>query len=142
MKKILLIILLLLVGCKANNIKENSVSKEGDIINSIKIVINDLEYNINLENNETVNELLKVLPIDTNMNELDGNEYYTYLDYELPTNSYRPKTIIKGDVMLYGNNCLVIFYKSFDTNYSYTKIGHIDDLPDLNNNNIKVNIGG
>ena len=142
MKKILLIILLLLVGCKANNIKENSVSKEGDIINSIKIVINDLEYNINLENNETVNELLKVLPIDTNMNELDGNEYYTYLDYELPTNSYRPKNITKGDVMLYGNNCLVIFYKSFDTNYSYTKIGHIDDLPDLNNNNIKVNIGG
>ena len=40
--------------------------------------------------------------------------------------------------MLYGDNCLVIFYESFDTNYSYTKIGHIADLDNLGNNNIKV----
>ena len=40
--------------------------------------------------------------------------------------------------MLYGNNCLVILYKSFDTSYSYTRIGHIDDLPNLGNGNITV----
>ena len=38
--------------------------------------------------------------------------------------------------MLYGNNCLVIFYKSFDTSYSYTKIGHIDNLDNLGNGSI------
>ena len=33
--------------------------------------------------------------------------------------------------MLYGNNCLVVFYESFDTSYTYTKIGHIDDTSGL-----------
>ena len=40
--------------------------------------------------------------------------------------------------MLFGDNCLVIFYKSFNTSYSYTKIGHIESLPDLNKSSIKV----
>lgn len=141
MKKILIIFLmLLLVGCKTSTIKDNNISKGDDIINPIKIVINDKEYNLNLENNETVTKLLEILPLDINMNELNGNEFYTYLDSKLPINSYQPKNIKKGDVMLYGDNCLVIFYKSFDTNYSYTKIGHIDDLPDLGSDNIKVEI--
>ena len=42
--------------------------------------------------------------------------------------------------MLYGNNCLVIYYKSFDTSYSYTKIGHIDNLPDLGSENVLIEI--
>ena len=72
------------------------------------------------------------------MNELNGNEKYVYLNNSLPTNSYNPKRINSGDIMLYGNNCLVIFYESFDTSYSYTRIGHIDNLPDLGNENIIV----
>lgn len=38
--------------------------------------------------------------------------------------------------MLFRDNCLVIF----DTSYSYTKIGHIDNLKDLGSNNITVKI--
>ena len=38
---------------------------------------------------------------------------------------------IKGDLMLYGNNCIVLFYKSFSTQYSYTRIGHINDISGL-----------
>ena len=72
------------------------------------------------------------------MSELNGNEKYIYLDNTLPTNSSNPKKINAGDIMLYGDNCLVIFYKSFTTTYSYTKIGHINNLPDLGNDNILI----
>ncbi|MBQ9023743.1 MAG: hypothetical protein IJ105_00810 [Bacilli bacterium] len=107
-------------------------------MNKMKVIINEKEYSINLEDNNTVESFINMLPKEFNMNELNGNEKYIYLDKSLPTNSYNPKHINTGDVMLFKDNCLVIFYKSFDTSYSYTKIGHIDDLPDLGNDSILV----
>ena len=61
------------------------------------------------------------------MSELNGNEKYFYLPEALPAAPVRPGTILSGDLMLYGNNCLVLFYKTFPASYSYTKIGSIDD---------------
>ena len=115
-------------------------NKVGEIVGNLKITIDNNEYQINLENNETVTEFINILPKTITMNELNGNEKYAYLDTKFKTNAYNPKTINKGDVMLYGDNCLVIFYKTFTTSYSYTKIGHIDNLPDLGNGNINVTI--
>ena len=150
MKKIIIILLLMvlpLVGCgkkEERDIKETNNPKEEERImednNNIRITINNKEYDITLEDNETVKELKKLLPLNITMAELNGNEKYIYLDNNLPTDSYKPKNINKGDVMLYGNNCLVIFYESFETPYSYTKIGHIDNLPDLGKESVKVKI--
>ena len=106
----------------------------------MKSIINEKEYIINLENNETVKELIEILPLNIKMSELNGNEKYSYLNTALSTNPLKPGHINAGDVMLYVNNCLVIFYKSFDTTYSYTKIGHIDNLPDLGNSDITVKL--
>ena len=33
--------------------------------------------------------------------------------------------------MLFGDNCLVVFYKDFSTSYSYTKIGTVEDIAGL-----------
>ena len=58
--------------------------------------------------------------------------------YRALRNIRNPKQISAGDIMLYGNNCLVIFYETFNTQYSYTKIGHIDNLSNLGNSSISV----
>ena len=156
MKKIvysilIVICLFMVVGCNSKkdetNNQNNSTNQQesnnksnnsNEVIKSVKAIINGKEYVINLEDNETANSFANLLPQELNMSELNGNEKYIYLDTTLPTNSSNPKRINAGDVMLYGNNCLVIFYKSFDTSYSYTRIGHIDDLPNLGNGNITV----
>ena len=141
MKKIIITFFLitslfLFIGCNKEEIKEK---EDDEMITDINVIINNKTYILKLENNNTVSEFIKLLPLEVTMNELNSNENYVYLDNILPTNSYSPKHINKGDVYLYGNNCLVIFYKSFDTSYSYTKIGHIDNLEDLGTENIIVN---
>ena len=125
-------------GCNINDKKYNETNNSNEVIRTVKVTINDKEYTINLENNETAREFLNHLPLELNMSELNGNEKYVYIDFTLPTNATKPEQISAGDVMLYGNNCLVIFYEAFNTQYSYTKIGHIDNLSNLGNSSISV----
>ena len=127
------------VNNNQNNTKiEKKDNNPNEVTSSVQAIINGKEYIIVLEDSETVKSFTNILPKEFNMSELNGNEKYVYLDNPLPTNPSNPKQINAGDVMLYGNNCLVIFYKSFETSYSYTKIGHIDNLPDLGNGNVIV----
>lgn len=107
-------------------------------VNKIYININEQKLKVNLEDNSTVSALVKMLPLELSMDDLNNNEKYAYLDESLPTNTYSPKHIEAGDVMLFGDNCLVIFYESFDTVYDYSKIGHIDNMPKLDSKNISV----
>lgn len=66
---------------------------------------------------------------------------YYYIDSSMKNvNSEVVGQIEKGDVMLYGDDCLVIFYDSFKSSYSYTKIGHIDNLGDIGTEDVEVSI--
>ena len=97
----------------------------------MNIQIDNKTFTVIVENNKTVKELYQKLPITLTMSDLNNNEKYCYLDFTLPTDSKSVKNIKKGDVMLFGNSCLVIFYKSFTTSYSYTKVGHIENPADI-----------
>ena len=121
-----------------DKIENTYTESEKEMDFNIRVVIDGKEYNAKLEQNDTVKSLISLLPKEFNMSELNENEKYVYLDDNLPNNPYNPRYIEAGDIMLFGNNCLVVFYKSFETSYSYTKIGHIQDLTDLGNKDIKV----
>lgn len=109
--------------------------------NVMKININNEEYVINVENETLMEELFNSLPQTFTMTELNGNEKYYYLNSNMKNaNSEAVGQVQKGDVMLFGSDCLVIFYDSFETEFRYTKIGHIDNLGDLGNGNVDVSI--
>lgn len=94
---------------------------------NITITVNGRAFSATLYDNETARAFKERLPLTLDMSELNGNEKYYYLPESLPRNSSRPSAINAGDIMLYGSDCLVIFYESFSTSYSYTPIGKIDD---------------
>ena len=123
-----------------NESNTNLVNNESEnkMVSNIKVIVDGKTYNAKVEENETAQSLVNMLPLELNMSELNGNEKYIYLNKTLPTNSYSPKHIEVGDMMLYGNDCLVVFYKSFDTPYSYTKIGHIENFVNLGTKDVVV----
>ncbi len=124
-----------------NNTNYKGENDMTDLFNkNVKINIYGENYELILEDNDTAKAFFAMLPLNFEMQELNGNEKYYYLDTTLPSNDAIPKQIQKGDVMLYNGNCIVIFYKDFITTYSYTKIGHIVNLPDLSKENITVKI--
>ena len=116
-----------------NNITNNKTNDEtkGDVNLNINVVVGNKVFPATLENNEISKKFISMLPLEINMIELNDNEKYYNLDKELPTNSYNQKKINSGDIMLYGNKCLVLFYKTFNTSYSYTKLGSINNPKDL-----------
>lgn len=94
---------------------------------NITIRIGSGIFTATLEDNAAARSFSALLPMTVTMAELNGNEKYHYLEDTLPTDSIRPGTIHNGDLMLFGTNCLVIFYKTFSSSYSYTRLGRVDD---------------
>jgi hypothetical protein len=114
---------------QTNSTKEVAPVKK---MNTMNITVNNTTFTAILEDNDTAKALVKQLPLTVDMSELNGNEKYNYLSSNLRVDkSSNPGTINEGDLMLYDNNCLVLFYKTFNTSYSYVKLGHIDDTTGL-----------
>lgn len=92
---------------------------------NITLTIHGISFAVTLEDNEAARAFAARLPLTLEMNELNGNEKYFYLDGSLPTDSHRPGTIQTGDLMLYGSACVVLFYQTFTSGYSYTRLGRV-----------------
>ncbi|SDA28992.1 hypothetical protein SAMN02910447_02985 [Ruminococcus sp. YE71] len=74
-----------------------------------------------------------MLPLSFEMSELNGNEKYIYTDTSFTTSAESVGHINKGELMLYGDSCVVLFYDSFSTPYSYTRLGYIENAEGLEN---------
>ena len=111
---------------KGNNGDENN-GGENEMNRNITVRVGDYSFSVTLEDNATARAFTALLPMTVTMNEMNGNEKYHYLSENLPTDSYRPGTIRNGDLMLYGSSCVVLFYETFSSSYSYTHIGRLDN---------------
>lgn len=93
----------------------------------IKITIGVTSFTATLADNPAAVAFRTLLPLVATMNELNNNEKYYYLPRTLPATPSDIGTIHNGDIMLYGSNCLVLFYKTFPSSCRYTPIGSIDN---------------
>ena len=109
------------------------------------VEINGRQFSITLDDSPTAEAFRDLIPAVWDMEELHGNEKFIYLDGSLPSNSRSVGYIETGDLMLYGDSCIVLFYDSFSTSYGYTRIGWVDDpdgLPEIvGNGDITASFG-
>jgi hypothetical protein len=129
-----------------NNKNNELTSSPNNSLNTdsmkLKITIGTNTFTATIDNNASATAFQEKLPMTINMKELNGNEKYFDLPNDLPANASNPGTIHTGDLMLYGSNTLVLFYKTFSTSYNYTRLARIDDSSELaaalNSENVTV----
>ena len=88
--------------------------------------VGERRFAVTLTDNATARAFAARLPVTLDMRELNGNEKYGDLPAALPANESRPGRIHSGDLMLYGTNTVVVFYETFDSSYSYTRLGRVN----------------
>ncbi|WHU90510.1 cyclophilin-like fold protein [Pantoea agglomerans] len=132
-----LLLLVLLSTYSLMPVKASGPVRAGEL-RPMKIImtINHQSYEIALADNATAKAFVQQLPLTMTMEELNGNEKFADLPAALNSDPHKPGTIQQGDVMLYGNKTLVLFYETFQTSYSYTPIGKV-----LSTDNLKKRVG-
>lgn len=91
------------------------------------MTVGERRFAITLTNTPAARAFAAQLPLTLDMADLNGNEKHAELPKALPVHASRPGTIRQGDLMLYGASTLVVFYLTFDSSYSYTRLGRVDD---------------
>jgi hypothetical protein len=114
-------------GLPDNNVLESVTQTPERMKDTINIIIGEKHFTAILESNAAAIEFKKMLPLTVSMKDLNSNEKFFDLPMSLPANAADPRTINSGDLMLWASNTLVLFYKTFNTSYSYTRLGRIEN---------------
>jgi hypothetical protein len=127
---------LCIAGCAGNdgNVETGTTVNptiNNPAVNKMKVIIGSVVFTAILNDNATTAAFREMLPLTITMEELNGNEKFYYFQGTLPGDASPGGNIQPGDLMLYGNNCLVLFYEGFSTSYSYTRIGHTKNASGL-----------
>lgn len=106
----------------------NGSNVEGETIMNMNVQVGDALFSATLEENEAVTAFVEMMgegPVVIRMSDYSGFEKVGPLGTSLPADNSQTTTHT-GDIVLYNGNQIVIFYGS--NSWSYTRLGHIDDL--------------
>ena len=95
---------------------------------NIVVTVNGTPFTASIDDGAAGQALLAQLPLTLAMEELHGNEKYCYTGTPFGGDAQVPATIEAGDLMVFGSDCLVLFYETFaNSGWSYQRVGRIDD---------------
>ena len=140
MKVISFLLLLLIVcfstGCSNNNevntnrnLDKNETINNKENVNTMKVIINDKSYEVELFDSITKDKIINMLPLDLTLQKYAEHEYYSELPTKPTMDENTTSNILAGDIYYWdGWNAFVINYEDYDiTPYKVVHIGEIKD---------------
>jgi hypothetical protein len=97
----------------------------------ILIVVGQELFEATLNDHPAALKFYDSLPLTLAMKDLNANEKYARLPFAINGKETNPGFIHAGDLMIWSNHTLVLFYKSFKTEYPYIALGKIDHPANL-----------
>ena len=99
----------------------------------MKLYIDNQNIEVIWEDNDSIKELKKLLPLTINMHEYGGFEQTGNIGSNVTRND-KQIDVIPGDIVLYNGNAISVFYAP--SSWSYTKLGHIHNKTNEELNNL------
>lgn len=91
------------------------------------VKIGPTTFTATLDSGAAAQAFKALLPLTLTMTDLHRNEKFADLASSLPVKATNPGRIRSGDLLLYGSKTVVLFYETFPTSYSYTRLGRIEN---------------
>lgn len=126
-----LIAVTLISSCSSDDDNNPETELPSYMDEKVEIHIGSQTFMLSLFDNATGRAFRELLPLTISMEDVNANEKFCSLPQSLPGAVANPGTIRTGDLMAYGGNGLVLFYKTFSTSYSYARIGTVDNTAEL-----------
>ena len=103
--------------------------KADDSMPTINIQIGNKNFTAALYDNESARTIVEEMPFTVKMNDFANQEKVINLSFTLPSaRTETPATIKAGEIYLWSDNNLVLFYTTFSNSYSYVPVGYITDV--------------
>lgn len=89
------------------------------------VIIGTHRFVADLDSSEAAQQLRALLPLSLEMQDHLHNEKHAPLPRRLSRADRRVGRIEAGDILLWQGDTIVLFYESFDSAYSYTRLGRL-----------------
>lgn len=114
--------------------KENAINeaaKEIGELPNIKVSVGGKYYTAFTTVSYAAQNFISNIPISIDMTDEDSNKKMGCTYFKFNGDALRAKKVIKGDILVYGDSCVIIATGDFKGGSKYKKIAHIYDLENI-----------
>lgn len=105
------------------------IKEDQDILPTVSLSVGDKNFTVILHDNELAQVIIEEMPFTLIMDDYAAKEKTAELTFFLPSSdTTSPARINKGELYVWSEKSLVIFYTSFLNSYAYVPMGYIEDV--------------